>query len=140
MFITRFDPFKEFYQLESAGNKNGRVKKRIRSGFVPTVSTREGDEAYFVEIDLPGIEKEDINIDVHDNVLSVSGERKVASEYREEDYYKIESYYGKFERSFTLPEDVDGDNIEAESVDGVLEIKIPKVQQIDKAPRKIEIK
>lgn len=147
MLLTRFDPFKElhglrdsFDHINSVFNTLDKVEKKEHFDFVPSVSTREADDAYFVELDLPGIQKEDITIDVDDNVLRISGERKSASEQKEDAYYKLESRYGRFERSFTLPEDFDRDNIEAESVDGVLEIKIPKVQRVDKAPKQIEIK
>ncbi len=148
MLVTRFDPFKEFNELRRGFDYLNTVFNQLEEGaandkkvaFVPTVNTREADDAYYVEVDLPGIRKEDISIDVDENVLTVSGERKVTEEKKEDDYYKVESRFGRFERSFTLPEDVDADNIEAESKDGVLTIKIPKVQQVDKAPKKIEIK
>jgi len=85
-------------------------------------------------------EKEDISINVDDNVLTISGERKIEEERKDEEFYRVESVYGKFERSFTLPEDVDADKIEAEVKDGVLTIRIPKAQVVEKAPKKIEIK
>lgn len=147
MLVTRFDPFKEFSELRRGFNYLNAVMDDIEKqkndkqfDFVPTVNTREGDDAYYVDVDLPGISKEDINIDVDENVLSVSGERKVKEEYKDDNYYKVESVYGKFERSFTLPDDADADKIEAASKDGVLEITIPKVPQVDIAPKKIEIK
>jgi HSP20 family protein len=147
MLVTRFDPFKEFGELRRGFNYLNAVMDDIEKqksdkefDFVPTVNTREGDDAYYVDVDLPGISKEDINIDVDENVLTVSGERKVKEEHKEDNYYKVESAYGKFERSFTLPDDADADKIEAASKEGVLEISIPKVPQVDKAPKKIEIK
>ncbi|OQX58155.1 MAG: heat-shock protein Hsp20 [Helicobacteraceae bacterium 4484_230] len=147
MLVTRFDPFAEFNELRrgfehlnSVFNSLGTSEKENSFDFVPSVNTREADDAYFVEVDLPGIKKEDITIDVNDNVLSISGEREVKEEHKENEYYKIESRFGSFERRFTLPEDVDAEKIEASSKDGVLEVKIPKVQVIEKAPKKIEIK
>jgi len=147
MLVTKFDPFAEFSELRrgfehlsSAFNSLGTDEKESMLDFVPSVNTREAEDAYFVEVDLPGIKKEDITIDVDDNVLSISGEREVKEEHKDDEYYKIESRYGNFERRFTLPEDVDADKIEALSKDGVLEVKIPKVQIIEKAPKKIEIK
>jgi HSP20 family protein len=112
----------------------------IKTDFNPTVNTREGENAYHVEVDLPGVKKDDINVDVKDNVVTISGERKTKKEVKEEDYYKVESAYGKFERSFTLPENVDVENIHAESQDGVLEVVIPKLGKVDKKPKRIEIK
>lgn len=110
------------------------------SAFVPVVNTREGEYAYHIELDLPGIKKEDIEITTEDNVLTISGERKLKDEAKEEDYYRVESVYGKFSRSFTLPEKVDVENIHAESSDGVLEVIIPKLKVEDTKPKKIEIK
>jgi len=110
------------------------------SAFVPVVNTREGEYAYHIELDLPGIKKEDIEITTEDNVLTISGERKLKDEAKEEDYYRVESVYGKFSRSFTLPEKIDVENIHAESSDGVLEVIIPKLKEEDTKPKKIEIK
>jgi len=108
--------------------------------FVPAVNTRESDDAYYIELDLPGIKKEDIEITTEDNVLTISGERKYQEEAKEDEYYKVESAFGKFARSFTLPEKVDVDKIHAESKNGVLEVVIPKLPEEVTKPKKIEIK
>ncbi|OHE05920.1 MAG: heat-shock protein Hsp20 [Sulfurimonas sp. RIFOXYD12_FULL_33_39] len=110
------------------------------SDFKPAVNTREGKDAYHVDVDLPGVKKEDINISVENNTLTVSGKRETKKEVKEEDYYRVESSYGKFQRSFTLPENIDTENIRAASQDGVLEVVIPKLQVIKNSAKKIEIK
>ncbi len=115
-------------------------EESVIASFVPKLNTREGEDAYHVELDLPGIKKEDIEITTEDNILTISGERKMKEEVKEEDYYKVESSYGKFSRSFTLPEKIDVENIHAESKDGVLEVVIPKLKEEEKKPKKIEIK
>jgi HSP20 family protein len=112
----------------------------VLNDFVPAVNTRENDQAYVIELDLPGIKKEDIEITTEDNVLTVSGERRHKEEINEEDYYKLESVYGTFSRSFTLPEKVDIKKIHAQARDGVLDVVIPKVEAKEKKPQKIEIK
>ena len=147
MMMTRFDPFKEFQNLQRSMEMMNRLFNAVEKGaegpavdFVPAVNTREADDAYYIEVDLPGVKKEEISIDVNDNVLTISGERKIEEERKDEEFYRVESVYGKFERSFTLPEDVDADKIEAEAKDGVLTVKIPKAQVVEKAPKKIEIK
>ena len=96
------------------------------SSFIPSVNTREGDYAYHIEIDLPGISKDEINISNNNGIITVNGERKFSKETKKEDYYKLESTYGKFQRSFHLPKDVDAENIDARYSDGVLELVIPK--------------
>ena len=83
--------------------------------------------------------KEDIKVDLNKGVLTISGERKTKEEVKQEDYYKIETYFGKFSRSFTLPDNVDIENIEAKSDNGVLEIVIPKLKD-DVSKKSIEIK
>ena len=112
MLLTKFDPFKQLKEIEKnlytqVGNNEG------VTAFVPTVNTREGEFAYHVDVDLPGVKKED--------------------------YYKIETYFGKFSRSFTLPDNVDIENIEAKSDNGVLELVIPKLKD-DVSKKSIEIK
>ena len=108
--------------------------------FIPAVNTRESEDAYTIELDVPGVSKEDIEITTEDNVLTISGERKQSQEVKDEDYYKVESVYGTFSRSFTLPEKVDVENIHAESKNGVLEVVIPKLEDKAKQPKKIAIK
>ena len=148
MMLTRFEPFREIRDLRRGFDYLNSVMNSIDeqneesgiSSFSPSVNSREAKDAYYVEIDLPGIKKDEISIDVKDNILTISGERKVKSETKEESYYKIESRYGKFVRSFTLPKNVDIEKIEANSSDGVLEVKIPKHEVITNQPKKIEIK
>lgn len=88
---------------------------------------------------MPGVKKEDIKVDINKNVLTISGERKTKEEVKEEDYYKVETYFGKFSRSFTLPDNADIENIEASSENGVLEVIIPKLKD-DTTKKTIAIK
>ena len=138
MLLTKFEPFKQLKEIEKnlytqVGNNEG------VTAFVPTVNTREGEFAYHVDVDLPGVKKEDIKVDLNKGILTISGERKTKEEIKQEDYYKIETYFGKFSRSFTLPDNVDIENIEAKSDNGVLEIVIPKLKD-DVSKKSIEIK
>ena len=126
MLITKFDPFKQLKELEK--NFYNQSKNEGVGAFVPVVNTREGEFAYHVDVDLPGVKKEDIKVDINKGILTISGERKVKDEIKEEDYYKVETYFGKFSRSFTLPDNADIENIEASSDNGVLEVTIPKLK------------
>lgn len=150
MFVTRYNPsrnmreFRRGFDLLNsmlddyipASKENG-----FGTEFTPSINTREGEFAYHVEVDLPGIKKEDITISVEENKLVISGERKHKEEIKEENYYKVESSFGSFSRSFSLPEEADIENIHAESQDGVLEIVVPKLEKakVDKV-KKIAIK
>lgn len=137
MLLTRFDPFKQMKEFE----KNFypyRMDDGV-SGFVPVVNTREGEFAYHIDVDLPGVKKDDIKVDIHKDILTISGERKTKSEIKEEDYYKVETSFGKFSRSFNLPENADVENVEASSQDGVLEIVVPKLSE-EKHKKIVKIK
>ncbi len=129
MLVTRFDPFRELRELESRlmRSYNSPEKEGGIAGFTPNVNIREGEFAYHVDVDLPGVAKEDIKVDIKDGKLTVSGERNFKSEVKEEDYYKVETSFGKFSRSFALPENADIENIDAASDNGVLEVVIPKL-------------
>jgi HSP20 family protein len=145
MLVTKYTPYNEARRSFDLFNTLMQTLDPVReesviSSFIPNVNTREGEYAYHVELDLPGIKKEDIEITTEDNVLTISGERKMKEEVKEDDYYKVESAYGKFSRSFTLPEKIDVENIHAESKDGVLEVIIPKLKEEENKPKKIEIK
>ncbi|MCG3652691.1 Hsp20/alpha crystallin family protein [Aliarcobacter butzleri] len=137
MLLTKFDPFKQIRELEK--NFYNQSNSEGVTAFVPVVNTREGEFAYHVDVDLPGVKKEDIKVDINKNVLTISGERKTKEEIKEEDYYKVETYFGKFSRSFTLPDNADIENIEASSENGVLEVIIPKLKD-DTTKKTIAIK
>ncbi|MBU1643141.1 Hsp20/alpha crystallin family protein [bacterium] len=142
MLLTKYDPFKDLKEFENRFTDVFKLgSEDTLSSFVPAVNTREGEYAYHVEVDLPGVKKEDIHIDISENnVLTISGERKTKSEVDQKEYYKFESSYGKFTRSFTLPSNADVENITANSEDAVLEVVIPKVKEEKSASRKISVK
>ena len=144
--MTRYNPYQDsqvrkgFEMLNTImGNLDAAREESAIASFIPAVNTRVDDDAYYIELDLPGVKKDDIEITTEDNILTVSGERKMREELKEDDYYKVESRYGKFSRSFTLPEDADVENIHAEMKNGVLEVIIPKRKDIHQV-KKIEIK
>ena len=133
----RFDIFNEL--LNTFNEAQTADEPREIMDFVPAVNTREASDAYYIEVDLPGVKKEDVDVSVDKNVLTISGKREVSNEIKEDDYYRVESAYGKFSRSFTLPENVDIEKIKASNEDGVLEIVIPKQEVIKDTTKKIEI-
>ena len=102
------------------------------------LSRNKEEDKFTIEIDLPGVKKEDIDLTVDGDYLIVTAERKMCDEVRREDYYMIESAFGKYARSFYLPEDIDRDSIEAEYRDGRLIITFEKVPE--KKRRDITIK
>lgn len=96
------------------------------SAFVPKVDIIENENSYELHVAAPGLSKEDFNIELKDNSLTVSGERKFSDEKKEKNYHSIETQYGSFIRSFALPENVDGSTISAKYNNGILELTIPK--------------
>ena len=143
MFLTKYSPFDGFRDFSSRFNSllsEFDIKESALSGFAPVVNTREGEFAYHVDADLPGVRKEDIKINVEDNILTISGERENKEEVKKEDYHRIETSFGKFERSFTLPKGADAESITASSKDGVLEVVIPKLKSETQKSKKIEVK
>ncbi len=142
MLLTKFDPFKELRVLEERMNEafSSNLSKDVLSNFTPTVNTREGEFAYHIDVDLPGVKKEDISVKVDNNILTLKGERKSKKEVKKEDYYKKESNFGSFTRSFTLPNNIDAENIHAESKEGVLEITLPKKEVKKDTAKQIKVK
>ena len=132
----RFDLLNEFFNTFQALEQE---EPKEVFDFTPTVNTREDKDAYYIEVDLPGVKKEDVDISIDKNVLTIKGKREVREEVQEDDYYRVESRYGTFSRSFTLPEKVDVDNVKAHTEDGVLEITIPKLTVLKETTKKIEI-
>ncbi|NPA59664.1 MAG: Hsp20/alpha crystallin family protein [Epsilonproteobacteria bacterium] len=149
MIVTRYNPnaqmreFRRGFDMLNSMLDNFSPTTEVAStaDFSPAINTREDDKVYYVEVDLPGMKKDNIEISVEENRLVISGERKLKEEVKKENYYKIESSLGKFSRSFTLPEDADIENIEAKVEDGILEVKVPKLELKDiQKSKKIEIK
>jgi HSP20 family protein len=94
--------------------------------FVPRVDIVENEKAYEIHVSVPGMNKEDFKLDLNDNYLTVSGERKFTKEQKDKNFHSIETQYGTFSRSFGLPENVDAGKINAKYVNGILEITVPK--------------
>lgn len=134
--LTRWDPFTEMNRLHNElwrQSANGRAM-----GFRPAVDVHEDEEAITLRAELPGVKSEDVHVDVEDGVLTLRGERKLDREEDREGFHIQERAYGSFQRSFTLPNTVDFDKIDAQLREGVLHVRLPKTEQ--SKPRRIEVK
>ena len=100
----------------------------------PTVDISESDDEYLIRADLPAVKKEDVHVTIDDGMLTISGERKQKFEDKKERSHRVETLYGKFSRSFSLPETADVANIRAESKDGVITIHVAKTKTETKKP------
>ena len=131
MRLTRWEPFREMDEmLKGFAPMLGRLPMgRTAEGgydFLPPADIVEHEKEYLIKLDLPEVPKEEVKVLVEEGVLTVKGERKVEKEVKGEKLHRTERFYGAFERSFVLPEDVDPKLIKAESKDGVLTIHMPK--------------
>lgn len=107
---------------------------------LPAVNVKETEDDYLIEVAAPGMKKKDFKINYHNNVLTISSERKEEKEDNDDNYSRREFSYQSFQRSFTVPQQsVDGDKIQASYTDGILNIKLPKREEIKPKPAK-EIK
>ncbi len=146
--MKAWNPLKEMVELENRlstiFNRTGTVpgdnkEETLRvTEWAPLVDIAEDDKGYTIKAELPGIKKEDIAVTVENGVLSIKGERKSEQEEKSKRYHRIERFYGRFERSFTLPEDADGTKVGAEYKDGVLKVHLAKSEKA--LPKAIEVK
>lgn len=95
-------------------------------GFTPSVDVAETEKNYEFEVQLPGIKKDDINIEVNGNTLVISGKKERKETQKDKKFHRVESYYGSFRRAFTLPDEADLQKIEANFKDGLLVVNVPK--------------
>ena len=103
----------------------------------PVVDIYDNDDKIVIKAELPGVNKKDIEVDIKDRVLTLKGERKADNEVKKDNYYRRESTYGRFERSFTLPAEVDPDKIKADFKDGILKVEVPKPEH--KKPKQVTV-
>lgn len=143
--ITRWDPFREFTTVqdrlnrlfrESYGNE-GREEALTTSSFAPAVDVYEDEHNVTLKVQVPGIEEKDIDIRIENNTLTLHGERKFEKEEKEENFRRVESSYGSFTRTFTLPTTVDAEKVTADYDKGVLKITLPK--KAEAKPKQIKV-
>ncbi len=138
MAIIRWDPGREVDSLQSDVNRlfdtffQGRSGTRSSAGtqrWIPAMDLTEKDNEFVLRADLPGMSEDDVAIEVKDNVLTISGERKSEHEEKGEGFYRVERSFGSFSRSLDLPTGIDAKAVSAEFDKGVLEVRIPKPEQ-----------
>ena len=145
MAIVRWEPFRELATLQNEMNRlfntafetppgNGGTTPRR---WMPAMDLVENEDSFLLRADLPGLSEDDIKIEVEDNVLTLSGERKSEHETKQEGYHRVERAFGAFSRALTLPKGVDPESVTAHFDRGVLEVRIPKPEE--RKPRKVTI-
>ncbi|MGA2373667.1 MAG: Hsp20/alpha crystallin family protein [Candidatus Korobacteraceae bacterium] len=124
-------------RLFEAQYGGGREESLTTGAFVPAVDIYEDEHSIQLKLEVPGIDEKDLDIKVENNVLSVSGERKLEKEEKEENFHRVERRYGSFTRSFTLPSTVSTDDIQADYDHGVLKIRLAK--RAEAKPKQIKV-
>jgi len=146
MDLVRWNPWKDLAILQ---NRINRLfgEPFLRSGtseedgglgtWYPDIDMFEQGDKIVITADLPGMDKKDVSVEVKDRVLTLKGERKLENEVKEDDYYRRERSYGRFQRSFTLPAEIDENKIKADFKNGVLKIELPRPEE--QKPKQITI-
>ena len=149
MAIVRWDPFQDLISLQERMNRlfeqtldrsRGEREGMVAGTWAPAVDIYETPDSIVLQAELPGLSKDDIDIQVRDNVLTLKGERRSEKEVKEGNYLRVERAYGGFQRAFTLPAAVQADKIRAVFKDGVLDVSIPKAEEAKPKQIKIDVK
>ena len=129
MKLVRYNPFSEIDFWGKPFNdffNDSLFKPRRNEGFHPAVDIVSKDDTVTLNVELPGMNKEDISVNIEDKVLTITGERKVENEEKKDTYYRRERSYGSFKRSFTLSDEIMTDEVSADYKDGILSISLRK--------------
>ena len=144
MKLTKWDPFREMedvfdrYSRALSLPRRGSQEAMTTGDWVPRVDIAETDKEFSIRAEIPEVKKEDVKITVDNGILTIRGERTQEKEKKEKKFHRIERFYGSFMRSFTLPDNVDENKIEASFKEGMLNLTIPKTDAAK--PKAIEVK
>lgn len=147
MRIKVWEPFRSFRPsygefdrwFDEVANAYSAVKAPANGTWNPSVDVYETEDSYVLKAELPGVNKEDIKIDINNNTLTLKGEKKLEQKTEKDNYVRIERRYGSFMRTFALSDKVDSGNIKAGYKDGVLEITLPKKEEAKPKEIKVEV-
>ncbi len=110
---------------------------QLMSGWTPALDLYEDKDNIFVKVELPGMKREEIEVSLHEGMLSISGERKSESKHKDAEVYRTERFFGRFQRTITLPAPVAGDKVKGQYKDGVLTVTLPKAEEAK--PKRIDV-
>jgi HSP20 family protein len=148
MAMIRWDPFREMSALQERMNRlisDFRTRtpfgeeEMAQGAWIPAVDIYETKDSIMLNVELPGVTKEDMSLEVKDNTLTIKGEKKLEKDVKEENFHRMERTYGSFVRSFTLPNTVHQERVKAKFRDGILEITLPKAEEAKPKQIKVEV-
>ncbi len=149
MAVVRWDPLRELAEMSERLNRvvsrqgtgpmdgNGQEVMTV-ADWIPTVDISETEADYAIQAELPGVNKQDVKVTLENGVLTIQGERRQPQTEAGRKHHRIETSYGRFVRSFTLPDTVEAGNVRAEYADGMLHLHLPKSEKAK--PRQIDVK
>src|ERR1700721_1492494 len=123
-----------YYARAAIPDNNGK-----KADWSPSADISETDKEYVIRAELPAVKKEDVHVTYEDGTLMIKGDRKQEKDEKHQKFHRVESFYGSFERSFSLPENANVDGIRCESKDGVLAVHIPKTEKSKQQPKQIAV-
>ena len=142
--LTRWEPFREIEDVfRQYSPFFGRAMRRAGGDVIewaPAADISETDKEFLIKAELPEVKKEDVKVTLKDGAITISGERKHEKKGKGENEIRVESFYGTFSRTFTLPDNVDSKGIRAEAKDGVLRVHVPKTAEAKSPATQIEVK
>jgi len=146
MTLTRWNPARDLLGIADEMNRlvdsvlrtDTREASLFKGTWTPAVDISEDKDNFYLHVELPGMKKEDVKVKFEEGLLTITGEKKTEREEKDVNYHRVERSYGKFERSFRVPTQVMNDKIEAKFENGVLQITLPKAEEVK--PKEIEVK
>ncbi|MGC1458963.1 MAG: Hsp20/alpha crystallin family protein [Steroidobacteraceae bacterium] len=140
MNLVRWDPFADIDALFNRSLPRLSLRDTTRKlEWSPSADISETDSEFVIRAELPAVKKEDVQVLMDEGVITIRGERKQQKDEKSEKYHRVESFYGSFERSFSLPDNVKADAVHCESKDGILTVHIPKSAATKSKPRQISV-
>ena len=144
MAIVKYNPFRELRTMQDQMNRmldmawNREFGEELKEGvWQPPVDIYEDEQSVIIKAEIPDVDQKDIDIRIENNTLSIRGERKHSSEVKKENYHRVERYFGHFQRSFSLPNSIDQEKVQAACDKGILTITLPKSEE--KKPKQISV-
>lgn len=138
MSLIRWNPLRDMEVIFDRFDRQQSQESMTVADWTPTVDVSETDNEYLIKVELPEVRRENVKVTVRDGVLTLQGERSLDREEKNRKFHRVERAYGSFARSFTLPENVDADNVKAQHKDGMLYLHLGKTEEAK--PKSIEVK
>jgi len=147
MAIVKYNPFKELRTMQDQMNRmldmawNREFGEELKEGvWQPPVDIYEDEQSVVIKAEVPDVDQKDIEVRIENNTLTLKGERKHSSEIKKENYYRVERYFGQFQRSFSLPQSINQDKVQATCERGILTITLPKREEVKPKQISVEVK